>query len=129
MNFENEFVAHRKIDFFDLALIKKYRSKSSVINSGGIEIAVIKLAIDKGNAYKITIWKIAIGKRAGFKFFKVQRFLSVADVVVVLLKEIFSHFFRLEVRSGKLEVRSRKLEVRSGREIKEIEFRKQTAEF
>ncbi|GEC71393.1 hypothetical protein FFL01_09320 [Flavobacterium flevense] len=55
MNFENEFVAHGKIDFFDLALVKKHGSKSGVIDPGGIEIAVIKLAINKGNAYKITI--------------------------------------------------------------------------
>jgi hypothetical protein len=53
VNFEDEFVAHGKIDFFDLAIVKKYGSKSGVIDFGSIEDAVVELAIDKSDAYKI----------------------------------------------------------------------------
>lgn len=104
MNFENEFVDHSKIDFFDLAIIKKYGSKSRVIDFSIIKNAVVELAIYKSDAYEITFRKIAIGKCAAFKFFKVERFQTIADIVVVLVKEILGHFFKLEVRSGELEV-------------------------
>ena len=107
MNFEDEFVTHREIDFFDLAIIKIDGSKSRVVDFGSIEIAVVKLAIDKSNAYKIAIGKITIVKSAAFKFFEVECFQTIMDVVVVLVKEVLGHFVKLEVRSGKLEDFSR----------------------
>lgn len=98
MNFEDEFVTHREIDLFDLALIKKYGSKSRVIDFGSIEIAVIELAINKSNTYKIAFRKITIVKSTAFKFFEVERFQTIMEVFVVLVKEILGHFFKLEVR-------------------------------
>jgi hypothetical protein len=93
VNFEDEFVTHSKIDFFDLAIVKKYGSKSRVIDFGSIKNAVVELAIDKSDAYKIAFRKIAIGKCAAFKFFEVERFQTIVDAVVVLVKEILGHFF------------------------------------
>lgn len=104
MNLEDEFVTHREIDLFDLALIKKYGSKCGMIDFGSIEITIIELAIDKSDAYKIAFRKITIGKCAAFKFFEVECFQTIADVVVVLVKEVLGHFVRLEVRGWKLEV-------------------------
>lgn len=92
MHFENEFVAHRKINFFDLAIVKIHGSKSRVIDFGLIENAVIELAIYESNAYQIAIGKITIGKSTGFKFFEIEGFLTVADIVVMLVKEILGHF-------------------------------------
>jgi len=92
VNFENEFVTHGKIDFFDLAIVKEYGSKSRVIDFSIIKNAVVELAIDKNDAYEITFRKIAIGKCTAFKFFEVERFQTIVDVVVVLVKEILGHF-------------------------------------
>ncbi|GEL11059.1 hypothetical protein FGL01_17980 [Flavobacterium glycines] len=91
MYFKNEFVTHGKIDFFNLAIIKICRSKCCVVNFSGIKNAVVKLTIDKSNTYQIAIGKITIGKRTRFKFFKVEGFLTVADIVVMLVKEILGH--------------------------------------
>ena len=98
MNLEDEFVTHREIDVFDLAIIKIDGSKSGVIDLRSIEIAVVELAIDKSNTYKIAFRKITIVKSAAFKFFEVERFQTIADVVVMLVKEVLGHFVRLEVR-------------------------------
>jgi len=92
VNFEDEFVRHRKIDFFDLAIIKKYGSKSRVVDFSSIKNAVIELTIDESNAYKIAIGKITIIESAGFKFFEVEGFQTIVDVVVVLVKEILGQF-------------------------------------
>ncbi len=92
MNFENKLVAHRKIDFFDLAMIKKYGSKSGVVDFSGIKNTVVELAIDKSDAYKIALGKIAIDKSAGFKFFEVEGFQTIVGIVVVLVKEILGHW-------------------------------------
>ena len=105
MNLEDEFVTHGEIDVFDLAIIKKYGSKSRMIDFGSIEIAVVKLAIHKSNTYKIAFRKITIVKSAAFKFFEVECFQTIMDVVVVLVKEVLGHFVRLEVRSWKKEFR------------------------
>ncbi|GGA85455.1 hypothetical protein GCM10008015_27750 [Flavobacterium palustre] len=51
MNFEDEFVTHGKIDFFDLAILKKYGSKSGVVDFGIVKDAVVKPTVNKGNAY------------------------------------------------------------------------------
>ncbi|KDN54582.1 hypothetical protein FEM21_23050 [Flavobacterium seoulense] len=90
--FEYEFVTHGKIDFFDLAIIKIDGSKSRVIDFCIIKNAIIELAIDKSNAYKIAFGKITIGKRTAFKFFKVERFQTIVEVVVMLVKEVLGHF-------------------------------------
>lgn len=74
-------------------MIKKYSSKSGMIDFSGIKNTMVELAIDKSDAYKITIGKIAIVESAGFKFFKVEGFQTIVDVVVVLVKEILGHFF------------------------------------
>lgn len=76
-----------------------------MVDFGGIEIAVVKLAINKSDTYKIAIGKIAVVESTGFKFFEMERFLTVVEVVVVLVKEILGHVFKLGVRSGELEER------------------------
>jgi hypothetical protein len=78
-----------------LAIIKKYGSKSRVVDFSGIEIAVDKLTIDKSDTYKIAIGEITIIESAGFKFFEVEGFQTIVEVVVVLVKEILGHLFRL----------------------------------
>ena len=97
MNLEDEFVTHREIDVFDLAIIKKCGSKSRVIDFGSIEITVVKLAIDKSNTYKIAFRKITIVKSAAFKFFEVECFQTIADVVILLVKEVLGHFWSCEL--------------------------------
>ncbi|KQB43962.1 hypothetical protein RCH33_452 [Flavobacterium daejeonense] len=99
MHFKNEFVTHSKIDLLDLAIIEIDRSKSRVVDFGLIKNAVVELTIDKCNPYHIAIGKNAIGKSTGFKFLEVEAFLTVADVVVMLVKEILGHFLRLWVMS------------------------------
>lgn len=122
MNLEDEFVTHREIDVFDLAIIKKYGSKSRVVDFGSIEIAVVKLAIDKSNTYKIALGKIAIVESAGFKFFEVECFQTIIEVVVVLVKEVLGHFFKLEVRSRELEVMGYELEREKKIELQKAKF-------
>lgn len=92
MHFEYEFVAHRKINFFNLAIVKIHGSKSRVIDFGSVEVAVVELAIYESNANQIAIRKITIGKSTGFKFFEIEGFQTVVEVVVVLVKEILGHF-------------------------------------
>mgnify|MGYP007089531284 CR=1 FL=1 len=92
MNFKDEFVAHRKIYFFDFATIKKHASKCYVIDFGSAKNTIIKSTIDKNYPNKITLREITIVESATFKFFQIDFLFTISDVVVFDVKEIIGHF-------------------------------------
>ena len=55
MDFENQFVTHRKIDFSYFATIKKYASQCYVIDFGTAKNAIVKGAIDKNDSNKVAL--------------------------------------------------------------------------
>ena len=91
MNFKNEFVTHRKIDLFYFATVKKYASKCHVIDFGFAKITIVKGAIDKNYSNKIALREIATVESATFKFFQIDFFFTVSDVVVFDVKEVLGH--------------------------------------
>ena len=68
MNFENEFVAHRKIDFFHFATVKMNGSQTNVIYFGSTKNTIVKVTIDKNNSNKIALREIALVECTAFKF-------------------------------------------------------------
>ncbi len=95
MNFENQFVAHGKINFFDFAVIKSDTSKSHIINFGFVENTIVKSAVDKGNGKKSAGRKITIIKNAAFEVFKIKIIFGVNNRIVFFIKKIFAFFFQL----------------------------------
>ena len=93
MHFKNEFVTHRKIDLFYFATVKKYASQSYVIDFGSAKNTVVESAIDKNDSNKVALREIATVESATFKFFQIDFFFTISDVVVFDVKEIVWHFF------------------------------------
>lgn len=93
MYFENEFVAHCKIDFFHFATIEKHASQGYVIDFCSAKNTVIKSAIYKSNPNKIALREIASVESTAFKFLQIDFLFAINDVVVFDVKEIIRHLF------------------------------------
>ena len=91
MHFKNEFVTHRKIDLFYFATVKKYASQSYVIDFGSAKNTIVEGAIYKNHSNKIALREIATVESATFKFFQIDIFFTVSDVVVFDVKKVLGH--------------------------------------
>ena len=101
MNFKNEFVAHSKIYFPDVATVKTDGTKRDIIDLRAAENAIVKNTIDKGHRQKSTLSEIAIVKRAAFKFFIIHVVFAVNDGVILEFCEIFGHWLGLSGKETK----------------------------
>jgi hypothetical protein len=68
MNLKNEFVAHRKIDIFHFATVKKYASQCDVVDFGFAKNAIVESAIDKNHPNKVALREITMVESTAFKF-------------------------------------------------------------
>ena len=68
MNFKNEFIAHRKIDIYHFATVKKYTSQCYVIDFGSAKNAIVKGAIDKNDSNKVAFREVARIESTALKF-------------------------------------------------------------
>ena len=94
MHFENEFVAHCKIHFFNFAPIKSYSPKSHVINFGFAKNTIVKNTINKSHSQKGAGRKVTVIKNTAFKIFKINIVFTVNNGIVLFIKEIFRCFFQ-----------------------------------
>ena len=88
MDFENEFVAHRKIDIGEIASVEINRSKCDIIDLCPGKIAVVKRAIDERHGKKHALGKIAICKSATFEFFEIGSFPIVCDSAILGFEKV-----------------------------------------
>ncbi len=101
MDFENELVAHRKIDFPQIAITEPNRPESNVVDFRTIEIAMLKRTIDKRDADEIARRKIAMAERTAFKLPEVELIAAENLAVILYLGKIFSHLWVSIPKIGK----------------------------
>jgi NifB/MoaA-like Fe-S oxidoreductase len=91
MNFKNEFVTHRKIDFFHFATIEKYASQGYMVDFGSAKNTIIKSTINKNHSNKIALREITTVESTAFKFLQIDFLFTVSDVVVFDVKKVLGH--------------------------------------
>lgn len=91
LHFEDELVAHRKVDVLHEAMLKMDRAESHVVDFRARKSAVLEMAIDECYPDEIAGRKVTPVKNATLELFQVQVFAAVSDSCEFLLENVCAH--------------------------------------
>ena len=97
MYFKYEFVAHCKIHFFDLAMIKEDGAERSIIDFSFGKITVVEGTVYKCHSYKKALAKVAVIKSTTFEFPIIGFILTESNVTEICFGNIFYHIFLVKL--------------------------------
>jgi hypothetical protein len=91
MDFENELVAHRKIDADNPATVEKHCPERDIINFRAAENTVVERAIYESHCQKSARGKIAMAECTAFKLSEVGFLFAIGNSIVFNIGKIISH--------------------------------------